>query len=218
MWDQTLNKAECPRIDAFELWSWRRLLRVPWTAGDQTNQGCLLSPCLLKFYLEFIMWNARLGESQAGIKIARRNINKLRHADDTTLMTESEEELKNFLKMKKESEKGGLKFNIQNHIIWSYQFSSVQFTRSVVSDSLWMHKLHHDRPPCPSPAPEVYSDSCPLSPWCHPTISSSVISMSSHLQSLPSSESLPMSQIFELGDQRIRVSFSASVLPMHIQD
>ena len=69
---------------------------------------------------------------------------------------------------------------------------------------------------CPQSLPA--SESFPLSPWCHPTISSSVISMSSHLQSLPSSESLPMSQIFELGDQRIRVSFSASVLPMHIQD
>ena len=77
-----------------------------------------------------------MDEAKTRINIAGRNINKLRHADDTTLMTESEEELKNFLKMKKESEKGGLKFNIQNHIIWSYQFSSVQFTRSVVSDSL----------------------------------------------------------------------------------
>ena len=70
-----------------------------------------------------------------------------------------------------------------------FQFSSVQFSRSVVSDSLWPHGLQHARPPCPSPTPEVYTNSRPLSRWCHPTISSSVIPFSSHLQSFPASGS-----------------------------
>ena len=98
------------------------------------------------------------------------------------------------------------------------QFSSVQFSRSVVSDSLWLHGLQHARPPCPSPTPGVYSNSCPLSQWCHPTISSSVIPFSSHLQSFPASGSFQMSQLFTSGDQSIGVSASTSILPMNIQD
>ena len=82
--------------------------------GIQGIQGCILSSCLFNFYAEYIMQNARLDEAQAGIKIARRNINNLRYADNTTLMAESEEELKSFLmKVKEESEKVGLEFNIQ---------------------------------------------------------------------------------------------------------
>ena len=82
--------------------------------GKGIHQGCILSPCLFNFYAEYIIQNARLDESQAGIKIARRNINNLRYADDTTLMAESEEELKSLLmKVKEESEKAGLKLNIQ---------------------------------------------------------------------------------------------------------
>ena len=78
------------------------------------RQGCILSPCLFNFYAEYIMWSARLDESQAGIKIARRNINNLRYARDNTLMAESEEDLKSLLmKVKKESEKPGLKLSIQ---------------------------------------------------------------------------------------------------------
>ena len=74
--------------------------------GKGGRQGCILSPCLFNLYAEYIMWNARLDEAQAGIKIARRNINHLRYADDTTLMAESEEELKSLLvKVKEESEK-----------------------------------------------------------------------------------------------------------------
>ena len=81
--------------------------------GKGVHQGCILSPCLFNFYAEYIMRNIGLEEAQAGIKIARRNINNLRYADDTTLMAESEEELKSFLKkVKEESEKVGLKFNI----------------------------------------------------------------------------------------------------------
>ena len=82
--------------------------------GKGVHQGCILSPCLFNFYVDYIMRNARLDEAQAGIKIARRNINNLRYADDTTLMAETEEELKSFLmKMKEESEKAGLKLDIQ---------------------------------------------------------------------------------------------------------
>ena len=98
---------------------------------------------------------------------------------------------------------------------WS-TFSSVQFRCSVVSDSLQPHELQHTRPPCPSPTPGVHSNSCALSPWCHPTISSSVVPFS-NLQSFPTSESFQMSQ-FSSGGQSIRVSASASVLPMNIQD
>ena len=95
--------------------------------------------------------------------------------------------------------------------------SSVQSNHSVVSDSLRPHGLQHARPPCLSPTPGVYSNSCPLSWWCHPTISSSVIPFFSRLQSFPASESFPMSQFFTSGGQSIGVSASASVLPVNIQ-
>ena len=95
--------------------------------------------------------------------------------------------------------------------------TSVQFS-SVVSNSLRPHGLQHPRPPCPSPTPGVYSNSCPLSWWCHPIILSSVIPFSSHLQSFPISRSFPMSQFFASSGQSIGVSASTSVLPMNIQD
>ena len=98
------------------------------------------------------------------------------------------------------------------------QFSSVQFSRSVVSDSLQPHGLPHARPLCPLPTPGVYSNSCPLSRWSHPAISSSVVPFSSCLQSFPASGSFQMSQFFPSGNQSIGVSASASVLPMNIQD
>ena len=96
--------------------------------------------------------------------------------------------------------------------------SSVQFSRSVLSDSLRPHEPQHTRPPCPSPTPGVYSNSCPSSWWCHPVISSYVIPFSSCPQSLPASGSFPMSQLFAWGDQSIGVSASASALPMNTQD
>ena len=96
-------------------------------------------------------------------------------------------------------------------------YVSVHFSNSVVSNSLWSHGLQHARPPCPSPTPRVYSNSCPLSQWCHPTISSSVIPFSSCLQSFPASGSFPMSQFFESGGKSTGVSASSSVLPMNIK-
>ena len=95
---------------------------------------------------------------------------------------------------------------------------SVQFSCSVVSDSLLPHGLQHARLSYPSPTPRACSNSCPLSHWCHPTISSSVIPFSSCLQSFPASGSFQMSQFFTSGDQSIGISTSASVLPMNIQD
>ena len=94
-------------------------------------------------------------------------------------------------------------------------FVSVQFSRSVVSNSLQPHESQHARPPCPSPTPGVFPSSCPSSWWCHPAISSSVVPFSSCPQSLPASESFPMSQLFAWGGQSIGVSASASVLPMN---
>ena len=96
--------------------------------------------------------------------------------------------------------------------------ASVQFSRSVVSNSLWPHESEHARPPSPSPTPGVYSNSCLSSRWCHPAIPSSIIPFSSCPQSLPASGSFPMTQLFAWGGQSIGVSASASVLPMNTQD
>ena len=96
--------------------------------------------------------------------------------------------------------------------------SSVQFSRSVVSNSLQPHEPQHVRPPCPSPTPRVHPNPCPLSKWCHPTISSSVIPFSSCPQSFPASGSFQMSQLFPSGGQSIGASVSASVLLINTQD
>ena len=97
-------------------------------------------------------------------------------------------------------------------------FSSVQFSRSVVSDSLRPHELQHARPPCPSPTPGVHRNPCPLSRWCHPTISSSVIPFFSCPQSFPAPGSFLIDQLFASGGQSTGVSASTSVLPMNTQD
>ena len=97
-------------------------------------------------------------------------------------------------------------------------FSSIQFSRSVVSNFLRPHESQHTRPPCPLPTPRVHSDSPPSSRWCHPAISSSVVPFSSCPQSLPASGSFPMSQLFTWGGQSIGVSTLASVLPKNTQD
>ena len=101
---------------------------------------------------------------------------------------------------------------------YCFQFSSVQFSHSVVPNSLLPHGLQYARPPCPLPTPGAYSYSCPLSRWCHRTISSSVIPFSSCLQSFPASGPFSMSQFFTSGYQGIGVSASPSILPMNIQD
>ena len=97
------------------------------------------------------------------------------------------------------------------------KFNSVQFSCSVMSDSLRPHELQHTRPPCPSPTPGVLSNSCPSSRWRHPAISSSVVPFSSCPQSLPASKSFPMSQLFTWGGQSIWVSALASFLPENTQ-
>ena len=99
-----------------------------------------------------------------------------------------------------------------------FYLHSVQFSHSVVSDSLRPHESQHARPPCPSPTPRVHSDSRPLSQWCHQAISSSVVPFSSCSQSLPASESFPMSQLFTWDGQSIGVSALASFLPKNTQD
>ena len=96
--------------------------------------------------------------------------------------------------------------------------SSVQFSHSVMSDSFQPHEPQHASPPCPSPTARVYPNPCPLSRWCHPTISSSVVPFSSCPQSFPASGSFPMIQLFTSGGQSIGVSASTSFLPMNTQD
>ena len=109
---------------------------------------------------------------------------------------------------------------LQSFVVWSLNIRSVslQFSRSVMSNSLGPHELQHARPPCPSLTPGVYPNPHLLSQWCHPTISSSVIPFSSCPQSFPASGSFKMSQLFASGGQNIGVSASTSVLPMNIQD
>ena len=101
--------------------------------------------------------------------------------------------------------------------IYNIDISSVQFSHSVVSDSLWLHESQHARPPCPSPTPRVHSKSHPLRRWCHPAISSPVVPFSFCPQSLQASESFPMSQLFPWGAQSTRVSALASFLPKKSQ-
>ena len=115
-----------------------------------------------------------------------------------------------------------LNFSLKNlsliNKFFSFTFSSVQFSRSVMSDSLRLHEPQHARPPCPSPIPGIHPNPCPLSRWCRPPISSSVIPFSSCPQSFPGSRSFPKSQLFTSGGQSIRVSASTSVLPVNTQD
>ena len=113
---------------------------------------------------------------------------------------------------------GRSKRNFSEEDIQMAKFNSDQFSHSFMSRSLWPHGLQHARPPCPSATPRVYPNSCPLSQWYHPTISSSVIPFSSCLQSFPASGSFPMSRHFASGGQSIGALASASVLPMNIQD
>ena len=113
-------------------------------------------------------------------------------------------------------------FDLERNVLeclgrWHFKNVSVQFSHSVVSDSLKPHELQHARPPCPSPTPGVHSNSCPSSRWCHPVISSSVVPFSCCPQSLPASGSFPMSQLFAFGGQSTGVSALASFLPKNTQ-
>ena len=112
----------------------------------------------------------------------------------------------------------GLNYLFISRHMHPFLLCSLQFSCSVVSDSLWPHGLQHTRPPCPSPTPRVYSNSCPLSRWCHPTTSSSVVPFSSCFQSFPASGSFQMSQLFASGGQSTGALASVSVLPMNTQD
>ena len=105
-------------------------------------------------------------------------------------------------------------FTTVGELIWY----SVQFSHSVISDSLWPHESQHVRPPCPSQTPGVYSHTCLSNWWCYPAISSSIVPFSSCSQSLPASGSFPVSQLFAWGGQSIGVSASASVLPTNTQN
>ena len=115
------------------------------------------------------------------------------------------------------SPQGSLSMEFSRQQYWS-GFSSVHFSRSVVSDSLRPHEPQHARPPCPSPTPGIHQNPCPSSRWCHPARSSSVVPFSSCPQSFPASGSFQMSQLFTSGGQSIGVSASTSVLPMNTQD
>ena len=161
---------------------------------------CILSPCLFNFYAEYIMRKAGLEEVQTGIKIARRNINNLRYTDDTTLVAESEEELKSLsMKVKEESEKVGLKLSIQktkimaSGLISSVQFSSVAQSCPTLCDSMNRSTpglpVHHQLSEFTQTHVLRVSDAIQPSP-------SSVVPFSSCPQSLPASESFPMSQCF----------------------
>ena len=185
------------------------------------HQGCILSSCLFKLYAEYIIRNAGLGEAQAGIKIARKNINNLRYADDTTLKAESKEELKSLLmKVKEKSGKAGLKLNIQKtKIMASGPISLVQFSSVAQSCPTLFNPIDCSIPGFPVrhqlPAFIKLMSIVSVMPSI---ISTSVVHFSYCLQSFPASGSFPMSQFFASSGQSIGVSASTSVLPMNIQN
>ena len=131
--DLPLDKFACRSGSNSENWTWNNWFQI----GKGVRQACILSPCLFNLYAEYIMRNTGLEEEQAGIKIAGRNINKLRYADDTTLMAESEEELKRLMKLKEESEKVDLKLNIQE--------TKIMASGPITSWQIWGNNKNSER-------------------------------------------------------------------------
>ena len=196
MWELEHKKAEHQRFDAFKLWCWRRLLRVPWTA-KRSNQSILkeINP---EYSLEELM----LKLQYFGHQMQRTN-----SLEKTLIMG----------KIKGKRRRGKQKRRWSESITNSVDIRSDQISRSVVSDSLRPHALQHAWLPCPSPSFWVCSKSCPLSRWCHPTISSSVAPFSCP-QSFSASGSFTISRLFASGAQSIGASASVSVPSMNIQE
>ena len=231
----TIKKAENWRTDAFALWYWRRLLRVPWTARrsnqsilKEISPGCSLAGLMLKLkcqYFGHLIQRADSFEKALTLgKIEGRRRRDHRGRDGWMIsLTQCTWVWVNSGSWWWTGRSGMLQSMVSQRVRQDWvseqqvapvqRTPSVQFSRSVMSDS-----LQHTRPPCPSPTSRAYSNSCPLSRWCHSTISSTVISFSSCPQSFPASGSFPVSQLFVSGGQSIGVSASTSVFPMNTQD
>ena len=227
----TIKKAERWRTDAFKLWGWRRLLRVPWTTrrpdkpilkeiNPEYSQERLTLKLRLQNFGHLMRGAYSLEKSwfigkdpDAGKDWGQKG--KGATEDEmsiTDLMDMNVHKLQEIVKDRETwhaAVHGVAKSQTRLSDWTTSSVSSFQFRRSVVSDSLWPHESQHARPPCPSPTPGVYSNSCPSSRWCHPAISYSVEPFSSCPQSLPASGSFPMSQLFAWGGQSIGVSASA---------